>query len=222
MERTTSEIHVNHATGQCRITVRPSGRVYVSTAPAVGLALIGESSRFGHSLETMQWVDMLATHGVAVGLHHRKVITAAVIPAKVRTIQFTDGADTPSTTITCTFPACFLAMQVNNGGFVRATIMLVDVTRQAQLSIISHVPLLVPFPYGNVYDTGTICWGAADHADIHTLLDLETRFFGSGFNTDLRRRSGGVLAAGVLPAPPTAAFIKTPADVLQWVGSDGA
>lgn len=52
---------------------------------------------------------------------------------------------------------------------------------------------VVPWPYGNVFNHGGICWGdnRVDTIRPGDVLEIEARFFGTPFNTDLRHEEFG-------------------------------
>ena len=207
------EIHIDSARAGCRVIVHPQGRTFMSTPAAVGMALLEEFQGAGQGGREMVWSDLLATHGVLIGTHADKRVEGIIVPRKVRTVRV-GGGD-----IQVGFPPVFLVAYMHAGRFVRGIVMLIDVSKQAQAGVMSNVPMLVPFPYGNVYsEGGAICWGSVAHADIKSVQELEVSFFGSGFNMDLFSSSvAGVdgLRAGEMPTPGAAVYTHTCVRVLE-------
>ena len=196
------------AHGRCQLT-QPSGRVYLSTPHAVALALLHEFQIPPEAAtQDVQWIDLLATHGVLCGVRGATRIDVVILPRKVRSIII--GSQPP---VDISYPPTLLGLVTTSRRFTRGMIMLADVSRQAQMGVLATPPVLVPFPFGNVYaESGYICWGTVPHADIHNLHDLEATFFGSGFNSDLwNGHVAGIprLTAGELPTPSAAAYTTT-------------
>lgn len=184
-----TEIHLDDASPTCRVIRGASRQMYITTPVAVGMALVSGAISSGVDDEAavgaaITWTDMLATHGVAVGRRGTQDLTVALIPPKLRTVRW--RASETYEDITTTFPAMLIAMATQQRRFLRATMFLADLTKQARMATNSEIPCLVAFPYGNVYsESGLICWGGVEHGDILSIADLETAFFNSGFNTDL-------------------------------------
>lgn len=193
---------------RCQVT-QANGRTFLSTPRAVGLALVGSAPPHrDEAVRSMRWVDLLASNGTLFGRQGQQEVTVAIMPRRERQI-----IKYPEERLTVSFPPTLIGIYTDNGRFVRGMIMCADMTRQAEMGVVSTVPLLVPFPFGNVYaDSGFICWGTVNHSDIHSIHDLESLFFGSGFNTDLfNRNAAGVpaLVAGIMPDIPPARFNTT-------------
>jgi hypothetical protein len=173
----------------------------------VALALLAEYRQEDTVNLDLHWTDLLASHGILLGTRGTTRVEVALIPRKERQVAYQQSR------ITASFPPTLIGLTTVGRRYAKGMIMLADVARQAQMGVLSAVPLLVPFPYGNVYgESGNICWGNVQHSDIMGVQDLETTFFGSGFNTDLfNARVAGVAAlrAGELPAPPTLTYTHT-------------
>ena len=202
----TTDISIDHSSGACRITTGQMRQTFRSTPRAVGLALIGMDRESADLTDSMTWQDHLATHGVLIGTRRKQVATLIVLPRREREVEVprqVRGEWTGSHSQRISFPPTLIGLLTDNGAYRSSCLSLIDVNRQATFSMVSQVPVLVPWPYGNVYsDHGGICWGSVNHAGIHTIKDLEERFFGSGFNRDLWQGAvAGVthLAAGSLP-----------------------
>lgn len=55
--------------------------------------------------------------------------------------------------------------------------------------------LIHPWPFGNVYDDGHICWGLNTNQDLvfpSTIFTMANRFFDTPFNSDLRREGWSI------------------------------
>lgn len=181
---------VDPASPRVTVTLGRSGRTYITTPHAAGLALMRLNRDAASGPSDLTWHDHLATHGVAVGLGGRKEITLMTIPAKTRTVTYhLVSASTGVATdipLTLTFPPLLIGIHMAAGRFMKGIIACADPARQAQLGVTSTVPLLTHFPYGNVYATTCgICWGEVRSADVRSVANLDDLFFSSGFNRDL-------------------------------------
>lgn len=200
---------IDLSTGVCDVTYGTMGRrVRTHLQPFLLAMLEGEYGRIGNAAATagLRWVDMLATHGVAIGTRGDSTITVAVLPPKARTVRDGDGDD-----ITITFPHLFLVMHTKPTRFVKAKLFCINEAALATIAVTADTACLSSFPWGNVYQTsGNICWGSVRHADIRTLADFEAAFFGSGFNHDLWHGPSGASLTSLtsmngnrLPPPTT-------------------
>ena len=197
------------ANGRCHVTRPRTGRIFSSTPRAVALALIGsEPPEESEAARSFGWIDLLATHGTLFGRQGQREVTAVLIPRKERDVILY-----PDVRMKVSYPPTLLGLLTESGRMVRGMVMCADASRQAQMSVLATAPLLVPFPYGNIYrENGLICWGTVAHGDIRSIHDLESLFFSSGFNHDLFSSSvAGVsgLRAGALPDIGQAAFSTT-------------
>lgn len=195
-------IHIN-TNGQCRVVMEAARRSFFSTPRAVGLALLATSGAEQETSSDLVWSDFLASHGIAIGTRGRQRVTVALLPPKTRTVSVTRRDDSGLLTCTPTFPPLMLIMLHQDGNWVRGLLYRADATRQGQMAVTASVAVLGTFPFGNVYDTGRICWGNVNPRDIRTVADFESLFFGSGFNTDLvgPGAGGGDLARATAAAP---------------------
>lgn len=217
-------IHMDN-TNRCRVVAGPSGRTFFSTPQAVGLALLGiptPSDDASAASGNIVWTDYLATNGVAIGNRGNRRFHLVTLPAKMRTVSYTEAdaaGRSVSTPLNIVFPPILAGLAIHQGVHERSVLFLVDMTRQAQMNVASNVPILTTFPYGNVHETtGHICWGGVRTADIRTMQDMEDLFFGSGFNRDLYRDPTGSVASlklmaarpgGIPPAIPANRFTIT-------------
>ena len=194
--------------GRCQVTQLHSGHTYFSTPRAVAMALIGTETDAENTTHAMRWIDLLASYGTLFGYQRQREVTVIIIPRKEREVIFY-----PETRLEVSYPPTLLGLLTDNGRMVRGMVMCADTARQAHMNIVATTPLLVPFPYGNIYrENGLICWGTVAHGDIRNIHDLESLFFSSGFNTDLFASSvAGVpgLRAGVMPDIAPASFTHT-------------
>ena len=185
-----TDIHIDD-TGKCRVTQGTSRRTYQSTPLSIAMAIMSqvspEDADEGQHREG-QWIDMLATHGVAIGRVRRRDITLAIVPSKQRSFAYNeDGERSEGTAL---FPPLLIGLATTQRRYVQGAIALCNVTKQAQMTVVAVVPCLATFPYGNVYTgTGRICWGQVQHSTVSTIQELETLFFNSGFNLDLYHMS---------------------------------
>jgi hypothetical protein len=225
------EIVIDTSARTCQVVTGAARRTFYSTPQAVGLALLSgggidmeEEGASGLGVN-ITWTDLLASNGVAVGTRGRQVVTLGVIPAKERTVDYlTSDGRRPLTRV---FPATLLGMLMEGGRFVRGTVHLADTSRQATFAVLSQTPVLMGFPYGNIYqDSGRICWGTVRTDSIHTLADFEALFFGSGFNTDLFSTASGLrslgqqVEGGILPIPPATQFHQTFSRVVEYLAEE--
>lgn len=191
------EIKLKPGSPLCEVVIGPTRRVYISSRHAVGLALLQDAADQAEgSLQGLQWVDMLISHGVAVGTRGPERFTLAVIPAQTRTVHWSGPvyANTSDPTSVYTsgvslkvgFPPLLVMLRVKEGRYVRAFMFCVNPTALKTLSVTGTAPVLSSFPYGNVYaDGGRICWGTVEHSTLVTIDDVLHTFFESRFNTDL-------------------------------------
>ena len=183
----------------CEVTVGESRRVYLTTRSAVGIALLQEA--ITDPAETVvapiAWTDMLATHGVAVGVRGQERVMVAVIPEAKRTVKWTGplfanaadvvGRPVSEHVLEMIFPPCLAVLKIGaTQQYMKGTLSCVKPAALKTLSVHSDATALAPFPYGNVYTSGhRICWGTVEHATVNTIEALLQSFFQSGFNNDL-------------------------------------
>ena len=215
------EIHIT-PDGLCKVIQGKSRRVFYSTEEAIGLALLKiNPAQVG---PTVNWIDFLDSKGLAIGAVGDKALTLLTVPAKERTLPWRRG--TISRELKVTMPPLLIATRFIKGRLNKAQIWLIRPGFEEKLSTASSDPCLSPFPYGNVYNTGIICWGTTVIRDISHPNEVEGVFFHSGFNGDLW--SGGALGItettlpdlvtrveGKLPVPATSAFTKSVSAVAQ-------
>ena len=220
----------------CEVTVGESRRVYLTTRSAVGLALLQDAIHDAEEVttSTVSWTDMLATHGVAVGVRGQERVLVAVIPETKRTVTWTgplfasplDAVGRPVTAhaLELIFPPCIVVLKINGTQYVKGTLSCVKPDAVKTLSVHEDANVLAPFPYGNVYSAGhRICWGTVAHNTLNTVEALLQSFFQSGFNNDLfaaavcgsRARNlpemvqGAVTVNGTPVLPVAAAYFTT-------------
>ena len=190
------EIYIEQGQRTCRVVSGPLREVYRSTPHLVGLALLQGVIEEGESeedIQDIQWVDLLGSHGCAVGRCADSQVLLTILPSKARDVMW---AETP---ITAVFPQLLMGMAVGREQqLVRSVLYVLHPPPSTHLSVTAPASILAPFPYGNVYaESGLICWGAVRIGDVKTPQDVEELFFRSGFNNDLFNRLG--LAARNLP-----------------------
>lgn len=214
--------------GRCRI-VLPNGRTYFSTPAAVGMSLLAATTAEENAAadaRTIQWHDLLASHGVAVGTSGTRVVSCVVIPPTARTIPWAGArGEGRRAEYAVTFPHLLAIVVMRGSRFQRAGLWCINPAVLPGLTIHTPAACLRAFPYSNVYaGRGEICWGTIRHDDIRDTNDFLDRFFHSGFNGDLYEAAGigtdlqfPELAAAtpVLPAPT--AWNQTLASALQTV-----
>ena len=225
----------------CEVTVGESRRVYLTSRRALGIALLQEhaaNEADSSAASNVVWTDMLATHGVAVGVAGRERITVAVIPETKRTVSWTgtlfthatDAVGRPASarTLEVTFPPCVLMLRITGMQYTKGTLSCVKPDALKTLSVHSDARVLTPFPYGNVYPSGSrICWGTVAHATLNTAEAVLETFFQSGFNNDLFdtgtygsvrvRNLPEMLQLPVFPPPTPAQFAVSLATQVQTV-----
>lgn len=208
----TSIITINHSRHTCLVQTG-GGRTFMSTPHAVGMELLaggGEGEEVPRG-RTFSWQDHLIRHGVAIGTRGPRTATLSIVPPRQRTVRRDPRGDDRGSTATVTIPAMLIAILMQGGRYVNGLLYLADITRQGQMSVGSPTPLLLAWPFGNVYEgSGRICWGGVRSDGIRGLADLEDLFFSSGFNTDLvstHGRTGVRWQDGATwPTPPADAF----------------
>ena len=204
---TLSDMEIHLTNGLCKIIQGNARRVFYSTEEAVGLALL-KLHGVSNIAREICWVDFLSTKGLAVGMAGNKVFTLLTIPAKKRTISYAHyGEDlSESRDYIVTFPACLLAVTMerehrSDSGehMIKALLYVIHPDWLTKLTTTLGEASLAPFPYGNVYNHATICWGTTAISDIHHSTDVEEMFFGTTFNKDLWHPRDLVTACGNLP-----------------------
>ena len=221
----------------CEVTVGESRRVYLTTRSAVGIALLQEAMTESpvDAVSQCVWTDMLATHGVAIGVRPQERVVVAVIPEAKRTVKWTgplyasaaDAVGRPVTeqVLELLFPPCLAMLKISaTQQYLKGTLSCVKPDAVKTLSVQSDAHVLAPFPYGNVYTSGhRICWGTVVHSTVNTVEALLQSFFQSGFNNDLfaaavcgsRARNlpemvqGAVTVNGTPVLPVAAAYFTT-------------
>lgn len=182
------EIQVTN-NGAARVVADGSGQTFLTTPHAVALAILRASvPEIEGPTRDINWSDFLSTHGVAVGVRGNKIFQLAVIPRKVRTVNYHADESIP---LTASFPPLMIGALFTDGRYERGVIYCFNDALQAQASVLAGPQMITPFPFGNVYaESGWICWGTVRHSDIHNLAELEDLFFSSGFNRDLWHGTG--------------------------------
>ena len=78
-----------------------------------------------------------------------------------------------------------LAVSMEREHLIKALLYVIQPEQDTKLTVALGTSCLAPFPYGNVYNHATICWGTTAVGDIHHSTDVEEMFFGTTFNKDL-------------------------------------
>ena len=177
------EIHIKN--GLCKVFQGDARRVFYSTEEAVALALL----RINPAQDTgsIQWMDFLSTHGIAIGQRGATVIAVMVYPAKMRTVQWRaiSSGQEPLQSLDTTFPPLLILTQTVDATLVKSFMYVIRPGKDRSLTVTRSDPCLAPFPYGNVHTSGKICWGTVATNGIIHPSDMEDLFFKSGFNGDL-------------------------------------
>jgi hypothetical protein len=174
------EIHIKDT--QCRVIEGPARRVRYTTPEAVALALLQlrpENTRFAGAT---RWMDYLAGRGVAIGLVNDSLVGLLTYPAMMRTIPYRHTAQKDHI---AEFPPLLMASHFKAGKLVKSSLWVIKASAMPTLGISVTASVLAPFPYGNVYDHGGICWGSASTKDVREPDETIQTFFQSGFNGDL-------------------------------------
>lgn len=217
---TELEIHVKKD-GRVKVFEGPERRVFHSTEEAVGLALLKLNPEQVHT--EAKWVDFLPQKGIAIGTVGNKSLTLLACPPVERTVTIRRGSETETEHKIHT-PALLFATRFERGRLVKSMLFVIKKEFEKRLTVASTDPaVLAPFPYGNVYTHGGICWGTTRTQDLAHPSEVEGAFFGSGFNTDLFTTACGggdrsfhamiERTKGVLPVPTT--YTKAVANVAQ-------
>jgi hypothetical protein len=175
------EIHID-GHGKVKVIEGLGRRVFHSTEEAVGLALLRLNPAVGATID-LTWQDFLADRGVAMALTGDQVLTLLVIPAASRTLQYGRGSTDESFPIIV--PTLLVATSFRTQRMERSQVWCVKPGSDKMLTCGSADPVLAPFPYGNVFNHGGICWGTTNIRDIRTPVDMLQTFFASNFNGDL-------------------------------------
>jgi len=178
---TPTEVQINHDTGLCRITEGEARRVFYTTTDAVGLRMLGLTAP-SHTAN-LPWMDCLATRGMAIGMRGDSTFVLWTVMPTSR--QLTWRRHGESHDLTITFPPLLFGLKFHHGSLGRSSLYVIKPGLERRLSVDLRDPVLCPFPYGNVYDHGGICWGEINLRDIHQPQEAEDAFFQSGFNGDL-------------------------------------
>lgn len=84
------------------------------------------------------------------------------------------------------FPHCLFTFKISN------KILSDTWVHCLESRLLSPNDILKTFPFGNVYDNGSVCWGQIAYNDINSPIDLIAKismFFDAPFNGDLTDRS---------------------------------
>lgn len=106
-------------------------------------------------------------------------------PKKIRNIKFAHYDDDDSKSIITDdvlFPKCLFGFKVNAKRLQKSLVYCV------KNPIYKDDDSLYMFPFGNVYEDGSICWGKNDNLKVENPLQLTSLvdlFFSSPFNNDL-------------------------------------
>ena len=222
------EIHVLK-NGRCRVFQGEARRVFYSTEEAVALALL-KVNPAQEDVGSMTWMDFLTTHGIAIGRRGTTIITMMVRPAKMRTVPWraTRHGEEPLQSLVATFPPLLILTRMVDAKLVKSFMYMIQPGKEQSLTTRGSDRCLVPFPYGNVYDYGKICWGTVATTEIAHPCEVEDLFFKSGFNgdlwtadvldiedaslADLVERTGGDL-----PSPPVSAYGTSVRDAMEML-----
>lgn len=173
------EIHIK--SGVCKVIEGPARQVRYTTEEAVGLALLKINRNA--SRVALVWNDFLASRGVAMGMSSKNMLTAMVLPAQTRDIEWRRNSS--KHLLKLTFPACLLLVNFEGPTLRKSSLWVIKPGMEGKLGINDPDGVLCAFPYGNVYSHGGICWGTTLTRDCHSPGEIEQAFFTSGFNGDL-------------------------------------
>lgn len=213
------EIHLKN--GICKVIEGPARRTYFSTEEAVGLALLKFNP--DNVQVNLSWQDFLSTKGVAFAAQGNKSILLMTTPGKERTIGV--GRDS-RTTMTVMMPPILFALKLQGRILVKSLIYVIKAGVEGTLRVTQTDATLCPFPYGNVYTHGGVCWGSTNTRNITSPSEVEDLFFGSTFNGDLCYLSATGVAehslidlhrrvGKALPVPTSGHYNKSVAQVAQ-------
>jgi hypothetical protein len=221
----TTEIQINHENGLCRILEGEARRVFYSTPEAVGLRLLNLGTP--NQVANLQWVDCLATKGVAFGARGDATYVLTTIPAQERVVTYRRSS--AGTEYKCTFPPLLFSLKFFEGHLNKSSLWVIKPGFEAKLSVLSAEHTLCAFPYGNVYNHGGVCWGEILLRDIRQPIDAEQAFFASGFNGDLFHPyylgatdsyfpDMAIRTKGILPIPPANMYTHAMTDTISNLG----
>lgn len=144
--------------------------VKLETLFTAGLAHIRNTDADNHPME---WIDMLQGVGVLIGHNQREQAVFYLKPAHQRIIRYGELA------LDVLVPATILGATWTSGNFNDAFVFVVKEMAPAVK--------VIPWPWGNVYERGKICWGNAVRPRLtpSTIKQLEPAFWETPFNRDL-------------------------------------
>ena len=195
------EIHMTN--GVVKIIEGPARRTYHSTPEAVGLALLKLRP---NETSNVAWQDFLTTKGVAFAAQGTRALTLLVLPVAMRTMRW--GRDSTPAELKVKMPSLLFAIKFEGRTLSRSSLWVIKPGQEGHLITTGTDHILCPFPYGNVYNHGGICWGTTDIRSFNHPSEVEDAFFGSIFNGDL-------LALNVIGA-----FEHSMADLVRRVKED--
>jgi hypothetical protein len=180
--------------GLCKVIEGAARRTYFSTEEAVGLALLKHNPN--NQAVNVAWQDFLRTKGLAFTAQGNKCLTIMTYPSQAKTIRCGRGGEEREMVVK--FPPLLFAMKLQGKTLVRSSIWCIKAGFEGRLSLDSADPCLAPFPYGNVYNHGGVCWGSTDIRNVRHPQEVEDLFFGSVFNGDLMHLGSNVGAPDAL------------------------
>src|SRR5512146_2565814 len=150
----------------------------------VGRVLMGLGTQPGHRMGP--WTDWLGWAGLAWrGSWDKECQLILRRPAGQRLVHaYHDEGELEDATVTIPVPMVW-DLSWTDRRLSHSAIWLV---KDDGVRSLTQPGIVRPWPYGNVYDDGHVCWGEnrVDDVGPHDPLEVEARFFGSPFNTDLR------------------------------------
>lgn len=188
------DLDVSIKQGRCKIKDGSTGRIYSTTEEALGLYLLRLNPAQVNAGGAVTWVDQLAKRGIAVGTQADRLLTLTVFPSQKRTIAFGRG-DSTREEFTVVLPEILMPAMFKDGRLFKALMYVLRPGTREKLNVNSTETLLAGYPFGNVYNTGAICWGSTHLKDVKTPDDAYEAFFNSAFNGDLYSYNSGGLHA---------------------------
>lgn len=220
------ELQIHIKDGKCKVIEGAAKRVFWSTEEAVGLALLKLNPTLQATI-SVPWQDFLAARGVAFAAAGDKSLNLIVYTNQKRTIQFRRGSGVGQELV-IKLPPLLVATSFKDNHLVKTQLWVIKPGMENRLSTTSTDATLCPFPYGNVYSHGGVCWGTTLIRDLRQPGEVVDAFFNSGFNGDLYTASYlGIrdvqlpdLIARVgedLPVPPATMYTKSVATMAQEI-----
>lgn len=180
----TPQLQIEVFADRCRVLEGASKRVFYATPESLGLALLRLAPEQASRGLNVSWMDYLGDRGIAMTVAGESCITLLTFPVAMREVPYR-RAGVASLDFSAVFPPLLLATHFKNGRLLKSSLWVIKAGFEKKLGISSVENCLAPFPYGNVYDHGGICWGTTPIKDLRTPAEVLPAFFDSGFNGDL-------------------------------------